>query len=242
MSSKAQPSSKSKTRVLVVDDHPLVRNGLIRLINNQDDLVCCGEAGTVQEAQVAVAKEKPDLLILDLRLKSGDGLELIKSLRAQFPELRILIVSQYDAIIYIERALRAGASGYVIKDQAAEEVLTAIRTVLTGEVYLTRGMAALLLHRFVLAAPKGSSSRVEPLTDRELHVLQLLGGGMSTREIATELKLSFKTVETHRENIKRKLGLRGAAALVHFATEWAQEHISIRPDLTGETNNRTRLK
>ena len=211
----------------MVDDHPLVRNGLIRLISNQRDLACCGEAGTVAEAQAAIAKHKPDLVILDLRLKGGDGLELIKSLKSQIPDLPILILSQYDAPLYIERALRAGALGYVIKDQAAEEVLKAIRTVLSGQVYLTRGMAALLLHKFVGSPPQALRSGVEPLTDRELHVLQLLGAGMSTREIAEELNLSFKTIETHRENMKRKLGLRGAAALVHYASEWSREHISV---------------
>src|SRR6266481_909859 len=224
-----------RARVLVVDDHPVVRDGLIRLIDKQGDLVCCGEAGTVMEAQIAVAKHKPDLVILDLRLKGRDGLELIKSLKSQFADLRILILSQYDAPLYIERALRAGALGYVIKDQAAEEVLTAIRTVLSGQVYLTRGMAALLLHKFVGAPPKALNSGVEPLTDRELHVMQLLGTGMSTREIAEELKLSFKTIETHRENIKRKLGLRGAAALMHYATEWAREHISVPVDALAES-------
>ena len=228
-------SRATKTHILVVDDHPMMREGLIRLISKQRDLVCCGEAGTAAQAQTAIAKQKPDLVIMDLRLKSGDGLELIKSLKAQFADLRILILSQYDAPLYIERALRAGALGYVIKDQAAEEVMTAIRTVLSGQVYLTRGMAALLLHKFVGTPPKAPSGGVEPLTDRELHVLQLLGAGMSTREIAEELKLSFKTIETHRENIKRKLGLRGAAALMHYATEWAREHIAVTPEALHES-------
>jgi DNA-binding NarL/FixJ family response regulator len=189
-------------------------------------LIWCGEAGTVAETHTAVAALKPDLVILDLRLKGGDGLELIKSLKAQHPDLRILILSQYEAPIYVERALRAGALGYVIKEQAAEEILKAIRSVLAGEVYLTRGMAALLLRRFVGLGAKPAEGGTEPLTDRELHVLQLLGTGLSTRQIATELNLSFKTIETHRENIKRKLGLRGAAALIHYATQYAQEQIS----------------
>jgi DNA-binding NarL/FixJ family response regulator len=222
-----ETKSPNRARILVVDDHPMVRNGLIRMISQQSDLTCCGEAGTVAEAQSAVSREKPDLVILDLRLRGGDGLELIKSLKSQFPDLRILILSQFDEPLYIERALRAGAMGYVIKDQATEEVLNGIRTVLAGDLYLTRSMAALLLHRFVGKAPKFPQSPVDPLTDRELHVLQLLGAGLSTRQIASELNLSFKTVETHRENIKRKLGLRGAAALIHFATEWARGQIAI---------------
>ena len=207
----------------------MVRDGLIRLIGQQNDLFCCGEAGTVAETQAAVARHKPDLVILDLRLKGGDGLELIKSLKSQFPDLRILILSQYEAPLYVERALRAGALGYVVKEQAADEVLQAIHTVLGGEVYLTRGMASTLLHKFVGPAPRSTPGTVEPLTDRELHVLELLGSGMSTRQIASELNLSFKTIETHRENIKRKLKLRGASALVHYATEWARQRTSLPP-------------
>lgn len=217
----------TQTRVLVVDDHPMVRDGLIRLMSQQADLTCCGEASSVSEALAAVLTQKPDLVILDLRLKGGDGLDLIKSLLAQLPDLRILILSQYEAPLYAERALRAGALGYVVKEQAAEEILGAIRTVLAGEVYLTPGMAALLLHKFVGVPKSSNRAGTERLTDRELHVLHLLGAGLSTREIATELKLSFKTIETHRENIKRKLGLQTAAALVHYATQWSRQDISI---------------
>ena len=219
----------TKSSILVVDDHPMVRDGLIRLISQQPDLVTCGQAGTVAETMAAMAKSKPDLVILDLRLKGADGLELIKTLKAQVPDLRILILSQYEAPLYVERALRAGALGYVVKEQAAEEVLKAIRSVLAGEVYLTRGMAARLLRKFVGPTSREAPVGAEPLTDRELHVLHLLGSGLSTREIATELKLSFKTVESHRENIKRKLGLRTAAALVHYATEWSREQVSMAP-------------
>ena len=225
-----------KTRIVVVDDHPMMREGLIRLIGKQRDLICCGEAGTVAEAQRAVAKRKPDLVILDLRLKSGDGLELIKALKAQFADLRILILSQYEAPLYIERALRAGALGYVVKEQAATEVMKAIRTVLAGQIYLPGEMAALLLHKFVGTTAKAPQTSIEHLTDRELHVLQLLGAGMSTRAIAAELNLSFKTIEAHRENIKHKLGLRGAAALIHYATGWAREQISPPPPEIAKTS------
>src|SRR5215470_7558418 len=169
--------SLTQARILVVDDHPMVRDGLIRLISQHGDLACCGEAGSVAEAMAVVAVEKPDLVILDLRLKGGDGLDLIKTLLAQWPELRILILSQYEAPLYAERALRAGALGYVVKEQAAEEVLTAIRTVLAGEVYLPKSLAALLLHKFLGVPGKGSTG-VRELTDRELHVLNLLGAGL----------------------------------------------------------------
>ena len=213
----------------MVDDHPMLRGGLIRLIDQQNDLICCGEAGTVAEAQTAVARHKPDLVILDLRLKGGDGLELIKSLKSQFSDLRILIISQYEARLYAERSLRAGALGYLVKEQAAEEVLDAIRTVLRGEIYLTRGTAGHLLHKLVGNRPQVRRNGIENLTDRELHVLQLLGDGRSTREIAAELNLSFKTIETHRENLKNKLGLHTAAELTHYANEWAREQISVPP-------------
>jgi DNA-binding NarL/FixJ family response regulator len=224
---RKKSSLAPKSRIFVVDDHPVIREGLIRLINKQADLVSCGEAGTIKEAQIAVAKHKPDLVILDLRLKGADGLDLIKSLKSQVPALRILVLSQYDAPLYVERALRAGALGYVIKEQAADEVLAAIRMVLAGQVYLNRTISGLLLHKLVGTPSKPYTASVEDLSDRELHVLQLLGAGMSTREIAVELKLSFKTIEAHRENIKRKLGLHGATALIHYATHWAREQISL---------------
>ncbi len=222
--------SKS-SRVLVVDDHPVVRGGLIRLIDQQSDLVCCGEASSAADVLADAARLKPDIIILDLRLKGADGLELIKSLRMRNPALRILILSQYDAPLYVERALHCGALGYVVKEQAAEELLEAIRTVLRGEVYLTRAMAARLLHKFVGKPTKASRSDINSLTDRELHVLQSLGAGKSTRQVALDLKLSIKTIETHRENIKRKLGLKGAAELVHFANEWVREQVFIPPQM-----------
>jgi DNA-binding NarL/FixJ family response regulator len=204
----------------------MVRDGLIRLISQQTDLACCGEAATGPETHAAVDRLKPDLVILDLRLKQGDGIELIKSLKAQHADLRILILSQHEAPIYVERALRAGALGYVIKEQAADEVLKAIRSVLAGDIYLTRGMAALLLRKLVGPTPPQEAGK-QSLTDRELTVLQLLGTGLSTREIASQLNVSFKTIETHRENIKRKLSIRTAPALVHYATEWAREQVSV---------------
>jgi len=224
----SQTDQKPKARILVVDDHPLVRDGLVRLISRQGDLKVCGEASTVAETQTAVARHKPDLIILDLRLKGGgDGLELIKSLKSQFPRVRILILTQYESLHYGERALRAGALGYLIKEQAAGEVLAAIRAVLDGNVYVTRGMAGLLLHKLVGGTPQAPSDRVAGLTDRELHVLHLLGMGKSTRDIAAGLNLSIKTIESHRENIKQKLGLRGAPELVRYAHEWAGEQISL---------------
>jgi DNA-binding NarL/FixJ family response regulator len=227
--------------VLVVDDHPTVREGLLRLLGLQKDMVCCGQAAGVKEAQTAVAKLLPDLVILDLRLKAGDGLSLIKTLKAEHPGLRILVLSQYDGPMYIERALRAGALGYVVKDEPAEDLLRAMRIVLAGEVYLRQGVAALLLHKLV-AAPKPVRAGGESLSDRELHVLQLLGSGLSTRAVATELHLSFKTVETYRDHIKRKLGLRNASELTAFASRWAQQQLSLpQEDLSSIVNPRRQL-
>jgi len=201
----------------------MLREGLIRLIEKQSDLTCCGEAGTEAEAQTAVARHKPDLVILDLRLKGGDGLELTKSLKSQFPDLRILILSQYEAVLYAERALCAGALGYIVKEQAAAEVLNAIRTVLAGNVYVAPEMAAAWMHRFVGTVSKALHDGAQPLTDRELLVLQLLGEGKSTRVIAAGLNVSVKTIESHRENLKRKLELQGAAELVHYASQWGAQ-------------------
>ncbi len=216
-----------KVRILIADDHPLVRDGLTLLISGQHDLTCCGQASTVAETQIQVARLQPDLIILDLRLKDGDGMELIKILREQHPAVRIMILSQHTGALYVERALRAGAVGYVSKEHAAEELLKAIHAVLAGEIYLERGMAAFLLQRFVGTPAQAAPGGIEQLTDREMHVFQLLGAGRSTREIAADLNRSFKTVESHRENIKRKLQLRGAAELVNRAIEWALEPISL---------------
>jgi len=220
-------NSIDKARILVADDHPMLRSGLLCLIDQQPDIVCCGEAQNAEEVWKALKPVLPDLIILDLRLGKTDGLELIKSLKTQHPSLRILVLTQHDASVYVERTLRAGALGFITKDEGASEILTAIRTVLTGEVYLTRAMAALFLSRVIRQPAESMGASCDQLSDRELHVVQLLGAGLSTREVAGHLSLSFKTVETHRENIKRKLGLRGAAELLHFAMRMAAENVAV---------------
>ncbi|HYT60844.1 MAG TPA: response regulator transcription factor [Haliangiales bacterium] len=217
--SAAKPPTK-KTRVLVADDHPLFREGLVQLINHERDLSCCGEADTVASTETAVTALKPDLLVLDLRLKDGDGLQLIKTLRARFPKLLILVVSQHAETLYAERALRAGARGYVMKEEATEEVRIAIRTILKGELFVSRKMSVLALHKLLAAPGRTHTQCVERLTDRELQVFQMLGAGMGTTDIAAELHLSTKTVETHRENLKHKLGLRNAVDLLCHAVHW----------------------
>src|SRR6266511_2181668 len=220
------PTSRSKpakkTRILVADDHPLFREGLVQLINRARDFCCCGETDNVASTQTAVTTLKPDLLVLDLRLRDGDGLELLKTLKMQFPKMPILVVSQHDETVYAERALRAGARGYVMKEEATDEVRSAIRTILKGELFVSRKMSVLALHKLLATGHATPRNDVERLTDRELQVFQMIGAGMGTDEIAAELKLSFKTVETHRENIKHKLGLRNAVDLQYHATHWVQ--------------------
>ncbi len=214
-----------KAGILVVDDHPIVRQGLADLLDSQADFFCCASAGDLASAQAAVAAQKPDLVLLDLRLGPADGLESIKALKSRFDKLRIVIISQFDETVYAERALRAGAMGYVMKDQAAEEVLGAVRTVLGGEVYLSRAMTNRVLSTSFAGKFQPRAAAVEKLTDRELHVLQLLGIGTSTRKIATQLHLSIKTVETYREHLKQKLGLANSTELVHYATRWVENRV-----------------
>jgi DNA-binding NarL/FixJ family response regulator len=215
--------ASAKKKIMVVDDHPVFRNGLIELVNRQNDFICCADTSDSDSTKEAALKHQPDLVLLDLRLGQEDGLELIKWLRSQLPALHILVVSSGDELIYAERALRAGARGYIMKDEASEEVVTAIRAVLAGELYVSRKIAVLILHKFLNNRPDVSGpGGIERLTDRELQVFQMLGAGLSTRQIAEELKLSFKTIQTHRENIKQKLALRDAPELIHRATTWLQ--------------------
>jgi DNA-binding NarL/FixJ family response regulator len=203
-----------------VDDHPLVRECLSQLITREPDLLVCGEADSVDTASKAIEQHKPDLLLLDLRLKSGDSLELVKSVRARYPATRILIISQQEETLFAERCLRAGADGYVTKQEVSEEVLTAIRTVLDGETYVSRKVAVLVFRRTVAREPDDKTKNVSKLSDRELHVFQQIGAGMSCAAIAAEMKLSVKTVETHRENIKNKLDAPDSKALAVLARAW----------------------
>jgi DNA-binding NarL/FixJ family response regulator len=212
-----------KASILVVDDHPIVCQGLADLLDSQRDLFCCAGAGDLVTAQEAVVSKKPDVVLLDLRLGQADGLESIKTLISRFGDLRIVVISQFDETVYAERSLRAGAMGYVMKDQASEEVLGAIRAVLAGQVYLSRAMTNRVLQTNFAGKSSPRAASVEKLTDRELHVLQLLGVGISTRKIAGQMNLSIKTVETYREHLKQKLGLSNSTELVHYATHWVEQ-------------------
>jgi DNA-binding NarL/FixJ family response regulator len=220
------PATKSvrKARILVVDDHPLFCEGVVQLINRQDDLACCGIAGNVAETRAAMLKHKPDLVLLDLRLGNEDGLELIKGLLNQFPKSPILVVSQYDEALYAERALRAGAMGYINKQEMSEKIIDGIRQVMEGKIFLSPQMTERLLQRAVGATPQLVQSPIESLSDRELEIFKMIGKGMTTRLIATELHLSIKTVETHRENIKSKLDIPNSAELSCAAVQWVMEN------------------
>jgi DNA-binding NarL/FixJ family response regulator len=208
-----------------VDDHPLLRDALVQLISRQSDLNCAGVAYNTLEAKRLVERSAPDLIILDLRLKNGDALDLIKTLRLEHPDVKVLVFSQYDELTFAERALRAGASGYIMKENAADELLRAIRKVLSGDIYYSDQVGATLVRQSLERKPDVPSNGVARLSDRELQVFQLISASYSTREIAEQLKLSVKTVESHRENIKSKLNLHNAAELHQFAQAWAAKNL-----------------
>jgi DNA-binding NarL/FixJ family response regulator len=209
-----------KRTVLVVDDHPLMRQGLSMLINQQQDMLVCAEAEEAQAAMQAIERKKPDIMILDISLNGPDGLELLKSIRVSQPDLPVLILSMHDEAIYAERALRARANGYIMKQEASEKVLVALRRILNGEIYLSDRMSNKMLQQFIGGAPSLIQSRISSLSDRELEVFRLIGEGRATREIAEELHLSVKTVETYQAHIKDKLSLRSGRELIQHAIQW----------------------
>jgi DNA-binding NarL/FixJ family response regulator len=201
----------------------------MELIARTHDLACCGDVRTASEAQKAVAEIKPDLVVLDMILQARDSLDLIKVFNAEAPAVKVLVLSQHDEMTYAERVLRAGAKGYVMKENATTEILSAIRTVLAGGIYVSQKISDLALRRMTgnNGLPETFGSFIDILTDREMQVFGLLGQGNSSRAIAESLGLSLKTIESHRENIKRKLELADAAALVHRATLWARNNIQV---------------
>jgi DNA-binding NarL/FixJ family response regulator len=206
-----------------VDDHPVVRNGLRMLIDDEPDLIVCGEAGDADEAIRVLDAKKPDLVIVDLSLKGSSGLELIKRIKSRTTTSKMLVSSMFDESLYAERVLNAGALGYVSKQEAMEKVVEAIRCVLSGRVYLSAAMSDRMLHRLARDQKAPERSPVETLSDRELEVFELIGRGRTTAEIANQLHLSVKTVETHREKVKAKLGLKSAAELYQYAVRWVME-------------------
>jgi DNA-binding NarL/FixJ family response regulator len=214
-------ASTRKTRVFVVDDHPIVRQGLALLINREHDLHVCGEAEDAQTAIQSVPGAKPDILIVDISLNGPDGLDLLKDVRIRHPQLPVLILSMHDESIYAERALRAGAQGYIMKQEATEKVLIAVRRILSNEIYVSERIANRMLRRYIGNPNSDRPTSIADLTDRELEVFRLIGEGHSTRQIAEQLHISVKTVESYQAHIKEKLSLRSARELVQHAIQWS---------------------
>jgi DNA-binding NarL/FixJ family response regulator len=206
-------------KFILIDDHPIVRLGIRSLLESNPDFNVCAEAGSRDEAFSLVLDDCPDLAIVDLILGHDDGLEFVKELKIHCPTLKILVMTMQDESVYAERVIRAGADGFISKQDAADHLLDAIETIFSGDIYLSRASSARVLGR-VLREPLGKASRASALSDRELHVFQMIGTGLATKEIAESLKLSPKTIETYRENIKKKLRLKNADALRKSATRW----------------------
>jgi DNA-binding NarL/FixJ family response regulator len=221
MNAKAQLDVRAKKyRVLLVDDHPIVRQGLALLIDREADLSVCGEADGAHSAFHAIETLRPDIVVLDISLNGPDGLEVLKEIRVKTGSLPVLILSMHDESIYAERAMRAGAKGYIMKQEATEKVLVAIRRILQGDVYLSDRLTTTMLQQYVRGGAATKSSPLLNLTDRELEVFRLIGEGHGTRQIADELHLSVKTIESYQAHIKEKLALRNARELVQHAIEW----------------------
>lgn len=208
-----------KRSVFIVDDHPLLRKGLALLINREPDLMVCGEAEEAQTAMKEIAANRPEIMIVDISLSGPDGLDLLKNIRTLYPDLPVLILSMHDESIYAERALRARANGYIMKQEATEKVLVAVRCILDGEIYLSERMSRKLLHQYISGASAEATSQLSMLSDRELEVFRLIGEGRGTRQIADKLHISVKTVETYQAHIKSKLSLRSGRELVQHAIQ-----------------------
>jgi len=221
MIAKPQVSVQAKKcRVLLIDDHPIVRQGLALLIDREGDLSVCGEADGAHSAFHAIETLRPDLVVLDISLSGPDGLDVLKEIRMKTASLPVLILSMHDESIYAERAMRAGANGYIMKQEATDKVLVAIRRILQGEVYLSDRLTNTMLQQYMRGVSPTKMSPLVSLTDRELEVFRLIGEGHGTRQIADELHLSVKTIESYQAHIKEKLALRNARELVQHAIEW----------------------
>jgi DNA-binding NarL/FixJ family response regulator len=213
-------TGSDKRKVLIVDDHPIVRQGLRLMIDEEPDLRVCGEAQSEREARVAIRELEPDVVIVDISLAQGDGLELVRDVHAHHPNLPMLVLSMHDELIYAERLLAAGASGYIMKHAASDQLLVALRRVLSGGRYVSESLAESLSRNRAGDEPPERADPIERLSNRELQVLSLIGRGQSSREAAERLGLSVKTVETHRQSLKRKLNLMTNAQLLQYAINW----------------------
>jgi DNA-binding NarL/FixJ family response regulator len=209
-----------KIKILLVDDHPLVREGLVNLIRQQSDLEISGEASNEPQALELIVSAAPDVALVDISLENGSGIELIKSIKAIYPAVKTLALSMHDESLYAERALRAGARGYIMKSEAAKKIIEGIRSVLAGQLYVSEKIAAMMAEKFVDGRTAATASPIEQLSNRELEVFQLLGRGHSTRQIADHLHVGFKTVQAYHARIKEKLKLTNATELLREAMRW----------------------
>lgn len=215
-------SDLKQTRILIVDDHPLVRESLTTLIQQHPEFVVCGEAATQDEAMAAIEVTSPDLAIVDISLSRGSGLDLVKNVKTRYPDLAIIVLSMHDESIYAERVVRAGARGYVMKKESTRKVIDAIRHVMNGEFYLGPDIMNSLAKKFISGRPPTSALSVDDLSDRELEVFRLLGQGYETREIASSLDVSIKTIQTYCARIKEKLRIRTGTELLREAIQWTE--------------------
>lgn len=220
MSATQKPVPGAKTRILIVDDHPITREGLANLIRQTGDLTVCGEAADAEHSVAMIVALKPDLVVADISLPGRSGIELVKDLHAMDPQLPVLVISMHDESLYAERALRAGARGYMMKQEGGNRLIEGIREVLAGKICVSKSASANLLERFSSKPAAESNSPLKKLSDREFEVFRLLGEGISTPLIGQRLNVSVKTVETHRMNIKAKLGFQTANQLISFAARW----------------------
>ena len=214
--------NENKTQILIVDDHPVVRDGLTTIINHEPDMNVCGEADDACQAFKAAAELKPDVVVVDISLKNSDGIDLTKSITTVHPKLSVIILSVHDESVYAERALLAGAQGYLMKDAVSENIIKAIRTVLNGEIYVSNTISKKFLHQIAKDKAGTTQTPIETLSDREFEIFHLIGKGHKASQIAEQLHLSTKTIETYRSRMKEKLNLPNAAELLQYAIKWAK--------------------
>ncbi|WP_395730046.1 response regulator [Prosthecobacter sp.] len=223
---RSRTSEKSVKRLVLIDDHPIMRHGLAQLIRAEEGLDVIGEAGSARDGLEVVGKLKPDLAVIDLTLPDKNGLELVKDIRALHPSTQCIVLSMHDETLYGERSLRAGARGYVMKEEAADHLVTAIHKVISGGLYVSESLNARMLEQ-VTGAARSKATGMDALTDRELEILALIGSGVPTKNIAAQLSISARTVEAHRAHIKEKLGMTDGASLVRYAVQWVESRAKV---------------
>jgi DNA-binding NarL/FixJ family response regulator len=224
--SRTRQSSETVKRVVIVDDHPIMRQGLAQLIRMESGLELCGEAGSAREGLEIVSKLKPDLAVVDLTLPDKNGLELVKDIRVMHPATICLVLSMHDESLYGERSLRAGARGYVMKEEAADQLISAIHKIMSGGIYVSEALSVRMLEQ-ITSPSRTRAAGIDSLTDRELEILELIGKGVATKNIATQLNISARTVEAHRAHVKEKLGISDGAALVRYAVQWVETRTGV---------------